>query len=91
MPVLCTRAADIIGAKKRSWILSVTTVVALASGLLGASCSAVPSAAPLAADPDVVVPKARYSSVTAPYTPSRPVDPLPWRERNDRVAPQAQP
>lgn len=66
--------------------------VALAALIVG-GCSLTPPA-PLhaaAADPHVPVPAARYSSVVGPYARQRPVEPLPWREQNDRVAPQANP
>ena len=93
MPVLCARAADnIVGAGKHPWNIKIGPGVALLAALMAAGCSAVPPAPPaLAADPQVPVPAARYSSVTAPYTSQRPVEPLPWRERNERVAPQAGP
>lgn len=59
--------------------------------LLAAACSTPPDR--LAADsgpanPDVRSSVASYRSVLGGYTSQRPVEPAPWREQNDRVAPQ---
>lgn len=40
-----------------------------------------------ASDPGVRVPPAAYRPVLGNYSSQRPVEPLPWRERNDRAAP----
>ncbi len=40
-----------------------------------------------ASDPDVRVPPTAYRSVLGNYSSQRPIEPTPWRERNDRVAP----
>lgn len=39
-------------------------------------------------DPDARVPPVRYQSVLGRYENQRPVEPGPWREQNERVAPQ---
>jgi hypothetical protein len=92
MPVLCTRAAAIGGKDKRHREARFGLIAAAIAALMAGGCAAAPPAAVLApADPGTPVPAARYSSVTAPYTRQRPVEPLPWRERNERVAPQAGP
>ncbi len=56
-----------------------------------AGCSAAPPA-PLAvadpADPDAPIRAVRYSPVLAGYSSQRPVAPMPWRERNERVTPK---
>lgn len=39
-------------------------------------------------DPDVPVRAASYRSVLSGYTAQRPVEPKPWREQNERVAPK---
>jgi hypothetical protein len=54
-----------------------------------AACSAVPprpeaEAAAAAAH----APPVTYRSPVEPYKAYRPVDPAPWREQNDRIAPQ---
>lgn len=58
--------------------------------LLDAGCASVPPR-PLAgadpADPAARVPAVRYRSTIGPYTSQRPVDPAPWGEQNERVAP----
>jgi hypothetical protein len=86
MLVLLARA---FGAGKRHRnTKAVLTVAALAALMSG--CAAAPPASVLAAaDPGSPVPAVRYSSVTAPYRSQRPVEPAPWRERNERIAPQA--
>jgi hypothetical protein len=85
MPVHFARAAAISVGRGGA---GPSAVVLLLLSLGG--CAAPPPAASLAAaaDPRALVPAARYSSVTAPYTPQRPVEPQPWLERNQRVAPQ---
>jgi hypothetical protein len=40
------------------------------------------------ADPAARVPATKYRSTVGGYTSLRPVDPLPWREQNERVTPQ---
>jgi hypothetical protein len=40
------------------------------------------------ADPAARTARVGYRSTIAPYTPLRPAVPAPWRERNERVAPQ---
>lgn len=63
-------------------------------GLLTAwlpACSAVtasPSWGPDPSDPSVRVPLAGYRSTIGGYTSQRPVEPRPWREQNERVAPK---
>ena len=92
MPVLCTRAAATGGKGRRHRKPRFGLITAALAAPMAGGCAAVPPAAVLApADPSTPVPAARYSSVTAPYTRQRPVEPLPWRERNEGVAPQARP
>ena len=91
MLVPCARAAATGGKHKRHRKARFGLVAAALVAVTG-GCAAPPPAAVLAAaDPSTPVPAARYSSVTAPYTRQRPVEPLPWRERNEGVAPQARP
>jgi hypothetical protein len=63
--------------------------------LVTAACSAPIPAAPLAgrnpADADAPAPAAAYRSVTRPYRGARPVEPKPWTEQNQRVAPAEKP
>lgn len=51
------------------------------------SAPGVPTAGPDPSDPKVRVPAATYRSVLDGYTRQRPVEPAPWREQNERVAP----
>lgn len=57
----------------------------------GCSIAASQDAALQAANPKAPVPAATYRPVTSGYQRQQPVEPLPWRERNDRVAPQEKP
>lgn len=65
-------------------------VFAIALALLAAACKPVsyPVAAADPADPSAPVPSTRYQSTLGAYVSQRPVEPLPWREQNERVAPQ---
>ena len=87
MLVLLARA---LGAGKRHRNTKPVLIVASLAALTAGGCAAAPPASVLAAaDPGSPVPTVRYSSVTAPYKSQRPVEPAPWRERNERIAPQA--
>jgi len=57
----------------------------LASGCAGPPPSPFGGADP--SDPAVRGKPVGYRSTVAPYTPQRPVEPAPWREQNERVAP----
>ena len=62
------------------------SVVFLMTSAAAGCATAPPQVA--AADPAVRVPAAGYTPVLRGYTSLRPAEPLPWREQNDRVAPQ---
>jgi hypothetical protein len=66
----------------------------LLAPLLVQGCAATPPA-PVAgrnpADPGAVAAPVTYRSVVGPYQSQRPSDPGPWREQNERVAPQEKP
>lgn len=92
MPVLCARAtAAPAGADKPRWILAPIVIGACLSLMSGCMAAGPAPSLAAAADPQARVPPARYSSVIGPYTPQRPVEPMPWRERNERVTPQTSP
>jgi hypothetical protein len=57
-------------------------------GLGACSTALAESPTPHPADPDARVRPAPYRSVTSGYVSRRPVEPQPWRGRNDAVAPQ---
>jgi hypothetical protein len=65
-------------------------IIVLALAVLAAGCTR-PPATPFVgndpSDPEARVPRVGYSPTTAPYTRQRPVEPAPWREQNERVAP----
>ena len=74
----------------RSRAHAAIALVALLPLLAGCFAAPMP---PLAgahpAEPDVKVPAVPYSSVLGRYVSRRPVEPAPWREQNERVAPSA--
>ena len=47
-----------------------------------------PVVGPNPADPAAPAPRVDYRSTIAPYKSRRPIDPAPWGEQNQRVAPQ---
>ena len=58
--------------------------------LLLAACFGAPQrpiAGPDPSDPNVRAPAVTYRPVLGGYVSQRPVEPAPWREQNDRVAP----
>lgn len=63
--------------------------VLMLAGLLPACVGtlAKPLAGPDPADPGIRTPRVGYRSTVAPYVSQRPVEPGPWREQNERVAP----
>jgi hypothetical protein len=64
--------------------------LAIALTLLAAACKPIstPFAGADPADPSARVPATRYQSSLGAYERQRPVEPLPWREQNERVTPQ---
>lgn len=84
------RAGRVSGRQRRQ---SKSIHVALLGifALLAEGCSPaprVPMNGANAADPNASVPAATYRSTVGPYNSARPVAPAPWREQNERVAPQ---
>jgi hypothetical protein len=74
---------------------AVKALLPLACAGFLAACSAAPPPTPLAgadpADPSVRVPAASYRSPIGPYASQRPVEPKPWIEQNQTIAPQEKP
>jgi hypothetical protein len=72
--------------------MRLAAFVALASFI--AACTP-PPPAPLAgpdpANPAMRVPAVAYRSVVGPYQSRRPVEPQPWQDQNDRIAPAPKP
>jgi hypothetical protein len=65
-------------------------IALIVAGLLG-GCTEAPMAPVAGADPSdpgASAPRVGYRSTIAPYKSQRPVDPAPWGEQNQRVAPQ---
>jgi len=77
-------------AMRRSILWRYRLPAVLAVAFLIEGCAATPPRpfdGDKASDPDFRVPPAAYRPVLGDYSSQRPVEPLPWRERNDRVAP----
>jgi hypothetical protein len=69
-------------------------IVALTLAALAAGCTQPPPVSrlgPDAADASVRTRPVDYHSTLAPYEPRRPVEPAPWGEQPERVAPQPKP
>lgn len=69
---------------------NVRIVAVCLLALLAAACTAPtqPFHGPDPSDPQVQVSAVGYRSTIGSYTSQRPVEPLPWREQNERVAPR---
>jgi hypothetical protein len=66
-----------------------TSVLAVVSALLaGCSSPLPPLSGPDPSDPAAPTPRVSDHSTIAPYRSQRPVEPAPWGEQNQRVAPQ---
>jgi hypothetical protein len=55
--------------------------------LAGCAAPATPFVGPEPSDPTARVATVRYRSTTAPYASRRPVEPKPWQEQSQQVAP----
>jgi hypothetical protein len=66
-------------------------VVALATAFAGCTQTPPRLAGPDPSDPLAPVRPAAYRSVVGPYASQRPVEPSPWRDQNDRIAPAQKP
>ena len=75
---------------RRSFQRLLPIAVLLASALAFAGCATPPQLLggfdP--SNPRALVPPVSYRSTTPSYVSQRPVAPAPWRQQNDRVAPQ---
>jgi hypothetical protein len=72
------------------WRYRLPAVLA-ACALLAQGCAASPPRPFQGADasnPNARVPPTAYRPALGTYSSQRPVEPAPWRERNDRVAPE---
>jgi hypothetical protein len=79
-------AASAAGGREFRFNWPLLPLAALA--LSGCMPATVPVAAADPADPAAKIARAGYRSTVAPYTSLRPATPVPWRDRNDSVAPQ---
>jgi hypothetical protein len=83
------RAAS--GARLGMLVRSIAVVLTVAVAPVLAGCRDAP-APPVAgrnpADPAAPAPAVGYRSTIGSYTSQRPVDPAPWGEQNQRVAPR---
>jgi hypothetical protein len=72
-------------------LFKIAAVVFLPIGaffLAACSDASIPVGGAHPADPTVPVPAVRYRSTIGSYSSQRPVEPAPWGEQNQRVAPQ---
>lgn len=67
-------------------LFAATFIALLLTGCASAPQSLLTSSDPSA--PDAPAPRVNYRSTTATYVSQRPVVPAPWRQQNERVAPQ---
>ena len=88
------RAGRVSGWQRRQfksvYAVPLVSIVLLMAG----GCSVAPRtplSAAAAADPYAPVPPATYRPTIGPYTSTRPAAPEPWRERNERIAPERKP
>jgi hypothetical protein len=70
-------------------LTTLMILVALAQGCAGPPAS--PLVGPDPSDPAVGRRAVSYRSTVAPYVSRRPVEPKPWREQSQQVAPLAKP
>jgi hypothetical protein len=66
-------------------LATIPLLAALANGCTTAPGA--PSVGPDPANPYARTPAVSYRSTVAPFTSRRPVEPAPWQEQNERVAP----
>jgi hypothetical protein len=85
---LCRRVAAF--GRWRALSVAPRAVAAAVLGALLAACSQAPQrfSAPDPSDPRAPVARTAYRPVLGSYDSQRPVDPLPWRDQNDRIAPK---
>jgi hypothetical protein len=69
---------------------AIRSLTMLALAVSAAGCWTTPPSpvvGPDPSDPRARTPAVGYRSTVQPYESRRPVEPLPWREQNERVAP----
>jgi hypothetical protein len=86
----CTRPA--VGRPITTFIRGAAVVAAAVAAAL-AGCSQTPQrlTGPDPSDPRAPARPAAYRSVIGSYESQRPVEPSPWRDQNDRIAPAPKP
>lgn len=73
----------------RHRVSGVAGLFLLAFAITG--CGKNPVPLPAAADARAPAPPVSYRSTTSPFNSRRPVEPAPWREQNNSVAPAPKP
>ena len=69
-------------------VLRATVVLAAASLAFGCAADLPGPTGPDPSDPRARVPAVGYRSAVAPYESLRPVEPAPWVQQNQQIAPQ---
>ena len=86
------RSLEKFGRRSASQLARAAVPVALLfSVLIAAGCTSAPPAPVAGRDPSspgTASAPVAYRGVVGPYQSQRPTDPAPWREQNERVAPQ---
>lgn len=75
----------------RNFHAALAATIAVAAFALTTACTAdlpIPVAGSDPSDPRARVPSTTYRSTVAPYESLRPVEPAPWIQQNQQVAPQ---
>ncbi|MDI4236528.1 hypothetical protein OZ411_27315 [Bradyrhizobium sp. Arg237L] len=67
----------------------IVGAVMVAAALGGCQPKTVPIGSADPANPAAPVPRVTYRPTLAPYSSLRPATPMPWRDRNDAVAPKS--
>jgi len=84
-PAYCSTTLVRADALRRS---ALAATFGVATGLLaGCAAPAVPIAGANPIEASSPVPRVGYRSTTAGYRSQRPVDPAPWIQQNERIAP----
>lgn len=83
-------ALDLRQRNGRSLQRLLPVAVLLASGFAVVGCASPPQPlnGPDPSNPRALVSRVDYRATTASYVSQRPVAPAPWRQQNDRAAPQ---
>jgi len=72
------------------YLIAATLLTTLVHGCAAPLPLAV-STRPAASDPLAPTPRVNYRSTISPYVNARPIEPAPWQQQNQQVAPSSAP